>query len=194
EVGPGGTTAAMNGLDAVSGGRRDDVYWVLRQTLVSHRQDLEVFDRAFAEWFFRPPKPLELPTPHGLGTSDGAASHEPTANPGEADVADEELTVGWSPDELLRDKDFSELDEAVLARAPPLRPRAPRDRLGGRGLRLRHAPDAHHRGARVQGPDARARPRRAAGRRLVGRHADRRLAQGFQRRMGQAGTLARSRR
>ena len=35
--------------------RQDDVYWALRQTLVSRRDELELFDRAFQAWFLRAP-------------------------------------------------------------------------------------------------------------------------------------------
>ena len=51
EVGPGRVADALRGLDAVELARQDDVYWTLRQTLVSRREDLEAFDRAFDAWF-----------------------------------------------------------------------------------------------------------------------------------------------
>ena len=46
EVGPGRVADALRGLDAVELERQDDVYWTLRQTLVSRREDLESFDIA----------------------------------------------------------------------------------------------------------------------------------------------------
>jgi uncharacterized protein len=55
EVGPGRVSDALHGLDAVDLSRRDDVYWTLRQTLVSRAEDLDAFDRAFAAWFLRAP-------------------------------------------------------------------------------------------------------------------------------------------
>ncbi|MDX6471558.1 MAG: uncharacterized protein QOK22_374, partial [Gaiellaceae bacterium] len=51
EVGPGRVKDAIEGLDAVELARQDDVYWTLRQTLVSRREDLETFDVAFDSWF-----------------------------------------------------------------------------------------------------------------------------------------------
>ena len=51
EVGPGRVQDALRGLDAVELARQDDVYWTLRQTLVSRRDDIEAFDRAFHAWF-----------------------------------------------------------------------------------------------------------------------------------------------
>ncbi len=45
EVGPGRICDAMSGLDLVGLGRRDDVYWTLRQTLVSRADDIGAFAR-----------------------------------------------------------------------------------------------------------------------------------------------------
>ena len=53
----------MNGLDAIDLGRRDDVYWTLRQTLVSRADDIDAFDRAFAAWFLRAPELAPPRTP-----------------------------------------------------------------------------------------------------------------------------------
>ena len=50
EVGPGRLADAVRGLAAVGLADRRDVYFTLRQTLVSHREELELFDRAFALW------------------------------------------------------------------------------------------------------------------------------------------------
>ncbi len=53
EVGPGRVADALRGLDAVDLTARDDVYWTLRQTLVSRAEDLDAFDRAWDAWFLR---------------------------------------------------------------------------------------------------------------------------------------------
>src|SRR6202030_3547789 len=55
EVGPGRVADALKGLDSVELARQDDVYWTLRQTLVSRREDLESFDIAFNSWFLGAP-------------------------------------------------------------------------------------------------------------------------------------------
>src|SRR5215468_2572655 len=55
EVGPGRIEDALRGLDAVDLAEQADVYWTLRQTLVSRHDELELFDRAFAAWFLRAP-------------------------------------------------------------------------------------------------------------------------------------------
>src|SRR3954467_7301594 len=55
EVGPGRVADALRALDAVDVTRQEDVYFALRQTLVSRQDELELFDRAFAAWFLRAP-------------------------------------------------------------------------------------------------------------------------------------------
>ena len=47
EVGPGRIQDALLGLDSVDLTRQDDVYWTLRTTIVSRREELEAFDNAF---------------------------------------------------------------------------------------------------------------------------------------------------
>ena len=51
EVGPGRVADALRGLDAVDLTRQDDVYWTLRTTIVSRRDELDAFDAAFHAWF-----------------------------------------------------------------------------------------------------------------------------------------------
>ena len=55
EVGPGRVIDGLRALDAVDLTRQEDVYFALRQTLVSRHDELELFDRAFAAWFLRAP-------------------------------------------------------------------------------------------------------------------------------------------
>ena len=55
EVGPGRVADAVRGLGAVDVTRQEDVYFALRQTLVSRHDELELFDRAFVAWFLRGP-------------------------------------------------------------------------------------------------------------------------------------------
>ena len=55
EVGPGRVADAVRGLGAVDLTRQEDVYFALRQTLVSRHDELELFDRAFVAWFLRGP-------------------------------------------------------------------------------------------------------------------------------------------
>jgi uncharacterized protein with von Willebrand factor type A (vWA) domain len=117
EVGPGRVSDALHGLDAIDLGRRDDVYWTLRQTLVSRADDLAAFDRAFAAWFLRAPELAPPRTPHmerarGVRTSSRAGREDEAG----AGADGEERAAGWSPEELLRRKDFSELTKEELAK------------------------------------------------------------------------------
>jgi uncharacterized protein len=119
EVGPGRICDAMTGLDAVDLSRRDDVYWTLRQTLVSRADDIAAFDRAFAAWFLRapelaPPRSPQVERVKALKVSSRNGTEE-----AETAAEGEERASGWSAHELLREKDFSELtpDELVRVRA-----------------------------------------------------------------------------
>src|SRR5262249_61067455 len=94
EVGPGRLADALSGLDHVELERRDDVYWTLRQTLVSRHEDLDAFDRAFRAWFLRAPfapqvRSAEWPESFRelRRASAGGAAEE---------TADGEANQGWS--------------------------------------------------------------------------------------------------
>jgi uncharacterized protein with von Willebrand factor type A (vWA) domain len=144
EVGPGRISDALHGLDAVDLVRRDDVYWTLRQTLVSRADDLDAFDRAFAAWFLRAPELAPPRAPHTERARGVRAAARDGARQAEAGATEEER-AGWSPEELLRRKDFSELSPeelaqlrrliAELAAARPLR-RSRRLRRNPRGVNL----------------------------------------------------------
>ena len=111
EVGPGRVLDALRSLDAVDLTRQEDVYFALRQTLVSRHDELELFDRAFAAWFLRGPvAPLvrqqdlrrhaDQVVKGSLSDEHGDAEPEPGADPQE---------LGASAHELLREKDFTEM-------------------------------------------------------------------------------------
>jgi uncharacterized protein with von Willebrand factor type A (vWA) domain len=121
EVGPGRVADAVRGLDAVDLTRDDDVYFTLRQTLVARRDDLELFDRAFAAWFLRGPvlasarPPRELPAE--LVDAGGDAVADDAAQP----TTDEDAAeIGASSQELLREKDFALMTPVELERARKL--------------------------------------------------------------------------
>ena len=63
EVGPGRMQDALLGLAAVDLANRDDVYWALRCTIVSRRDDIEVFDAAFAAFWERAPRIIAAAAP-----------------------------------------------------------------------------------------------------------------------------------
>ena len=111
EVGPGRVADAVRGLGAVELTRQEDVYFTLRQTLVSRHDELELFDRAFVAWFMRGPiAPLvrekdkrrqdENVVSLTIASDREAADPDPNGRP---------LELGASAHELLREKDFSEM-------------------------------------------------------------------------------------
>ena len=62
-MGPGRVADALAGLDTVGVTSRDDVYWTLRQTLVSRVEEIDPFDRAFEAWFLRAAEPAHRRSP-----------------------------------------------------------------------------------------------------------------------------------
>ena len=146
EVGPGRVADALRGLGAVDLTRQEDVYFALRQTLVSRHDELDLFDRAFNAWFLRAPvlPPVRTaPSPVaqqkvGESLSDGPGGEQD-------DELGDPLELGASGHELLRDKDFAEMtpDEyrrvksliAAIAGHRPLRA-SRRRRADPRGDRL----------------------------------------------------------
>ena len=139
EVGPGRVGDALKGLDAIELGSQEDVYWTLRQTLVSRREDLEAFDRAFDAWFLRGavrplPRRAEPPRRAGAQRKGGAPGPGPERDGGEAQVG------GWSAEELLRSKDFAAMTPEEFARARRLIQRIAVARPRRRSRRLRRDP------------------------------------------------------
>lgn len=134
EVGPGRVADALRGLDRVDLTSQPDVYWTLRQTLVSRHDELDLFDRAFAAWFLRAPV-----FPEGRGAVPEPRLVQQVASPvadaaraaDEDDTEGEPIELGASAHELLREKDFAEMTPeefdrarrviAVIARARPQR-------------------------------------------------------------------------
>ena len=133
EVGPGRVADAVRGLDAVDLTRQEDVYFTLRQTLVSRHDELELFDRAFVAWFLRGPvAPLvrqRQQRQHVEKVAGGSLAPSDESDDEGADGAP--LELGASAHELLREKDFAEMTAeeferarrllATLARARPRR-------------------------------------------------------------------------
>ncbi len=147
EVGPGRVIDALRGLDAVDLTRQEDVYFALRQTLVSRHDELDLFDRAFVAWFLRapvlPPARRDAEPVARLGealVSRLGDSGEPEEHGGEDPVE-----LGASPHEILREKDFAEMSAEELrllrrligeiARRRPLRA-SRRRQVDARGDRL----------------------------------------------------------
>ena len=148
EVGPGRVKDAISGLDAVELARQDDVYWTLRQTLVSRQEDLETFDTAFDTWFLRaagaaPPKREAAIPPQAERRKGGEPGPGPEVDGGETE------TGGWNADELLRTKDFGAMSPEELARVKRLIQAIAVGRPRRRTRRLR--PDSKGRALHVRG-------------------------------------------
>ncbi len=119
EVGPGRVADAVTGLGAVDLTRQEDVYFTLRQTLVSRHDELELFDRAFVAWFLRGPiaplvreKQLRQHVERVAG-----GSLVPVDDEDEPGADGAPLELGASAHELLREKDFAEMTAEEFERA-----------------------------------------------------------------------------
>ena len=142
EVGPGRICDAMTGLDAIDLSRRDDVYWTLRQTLVSRADDIDAFDRAFAAWFLRAPELAPPRTPRiERVRATKVSSRDGAGETAESAADEEDRQAGWSAQELLREKDFSELTDAELTRIRRLIAELASARPQRRSRRLRRNPN-----------------------------------------------------
>jgi uncharacterized protein with von Willebrand factor type A (vWA) domain len=140
EVGPGRICDAMTGLDAIDLSRRDDVYWTLRQTLVSRADDIDAFDRAFAAWFLRAPELAPPRSPQVERVKATRVAARDGSEEAESSADGEERASGWSAQELLREKDFSELTPEELARVRAMIAELAFARPQRRSRRLRRHP------------------------------------------------------
>jgi uncharacterized protein with von Willebrand factor type A (vWA) domain len=146
EIGPGRIADALRGLDQVDVTLHDDVYWTLRSTFVTRHDEIAVFDRAFQAWFLRTDlRPFELPaTPREIRAVRVAHLGERSDASSEASEESHEVR-GYSPDEVLRSKDFAAMTAAELERARALIAAIATDRPNRSSRRLRR----DHRGRRL---------------------------------------------
>lgn len=127
--------AALDELDPM---RRTDVYWAGRATLCSSPDDLEIYERVFADWFsganVEAVRPSELVTTRAGGVGDGGDA----AGPDDTD----DVAMLASATEVLRHRDVATLSaheaRVLAAMFAHLRVRLPR-----RPSRRR---ERHHRG------------------------------------------------
>ena len=118
EVGPGRVADAVHGLGAVDLTRQEDVYFVLRQTLVSRRDELELFDRAFVAWFLRGPiAPLVREKQRRKLGDRIEATLGSDLGDDDAKIVGQPIELGASAHELLREKDFAEMSAEEFERA-----------------------------------------------------------------------------
>jgi uncharacterized protein with von Willebrand factor type A (vWA) domain len=141
EVGPGRIVDAVEGLGTVDLTRQEDVYFALRQTLVSRHDELELFDRAFAAWFLRGPV-APLVRQKQLGEQDASVLQSSLTTNGDAlepEPGDDPIELGASAHELLREKDFAEMTPEEFERCRALMTAIARTRP--RRASRRRAPD-----------------------------------------------------
>jgi len=117
EVGAGRLVDALRGLDAVELTRQDDVYWTLRTTLVSRREEIEPFDRAFRAWFLRTPfsPPPRERDPRDARPGAHRVRRDVRPRDDAANGAGEPESIGYSAHEILRRKDFASMSAEELA-------------------------------------------------------------------------------
>lgn len=140
EVGPGRLADALTGLDAVDLTRQDDVYWTLRSTLVSRKEEIEPFDRAFRAWFLRapvaPPHRADAPGEEAIRLVQKSAAERRIAEKGDGTEGESD-SMGWSFEEVLRRKDFASMTPEEFTRARELIARCAAARPQRRSRRLR---------------------------------------------------------
>ena len=107
---------AHRALRAIDAANRQDAYFALRAALCSRRDDLPVFDAAFAQWFA--PRPYDPgDPPPGLDEIATVALPRMAMPSPERQVVLEEgdlepVPAAWSDVELLHEKDFADYSDA----------------------------------------------------------------------------------
>lgn len=143
EVGPGRVADALNGLAHVDLSSAENVYWTLRQTLVSRWEDLDAFDAAFRAWFLRAPTaPVFRHATEATSLRLLRRSAEVVRSDNAEDAGVDRSTLGFSPDELLRTRDFADMTPDEFDNVGRLIAEIAASRPQRRSRRLR----PHHRG------------------------------------------------
>ncbi len=165
-VGPASVVDAIEAVMVAGIGGRDDFYWTLHAVLVKRREDRPVFDEAFRLFWksreliekliamFSPVAPANMERRKDRAAESRVtdalfAGHRDAQRPQEVPQIEIDATMTFSGEEVLRAKDFAQMDAAELAAARRALSamRLPFDSVATRRFR----PDA--RGARI---DARA--------------------------------------
>jgi uncharacterized protein len=152
-VDPSRVQDALLALAAVAFGDREQVYWALRCTLTSRREDIDAFDEVFSR--LREPEPALQPdlNPGATPKPDLGQRHEEPSErierevAGETQVTDDEQEseptesgMRWSAVERLRELDFALYSEVELRHASQLVDRLARAMPLRRSRRLQPAP------------------------------------------------------
>lgn len=122
DVNPGRMIDLANALDMIEIGRRQDFYHAARTLLVHNRDDLLLFDDAFRFFWRKPEEGWEIDLPslqqrvRRKPVVKAPDLRAPKSESGNADGLPDpdrppviEVTLTYSPNELLRRKDFAEL-------------------------------------------------------------------------------------
>jgi uncharacterized protein with von Willebrand factor type A (vWA) domain len=162
EVGPGRLQDAVLALATVDVRSRDDVYWAMRCTLVSHQKDIQAFESAFAAFWERAPAappedamPLPMPSqaesPGDVGAHAGTrerslsrSSEDDDPGADASDDASSEGGMAWSAAERLRELDFASYTAAELRASRRLMDRIARAAPRRASRRLAAAHDGRH--------------------------------------------------
>ncbi|MBV9050474.1 MAG: hypothetical protein JOY58_19565, partial [Solirubrobacterales bacterium] len=118
EVGPGRIADALRGIESIDLTRQEDVYWALQSTLVSRREEVEPFNRAFDAWFLRRAvRPPDRAREDPRQARKGAQRLRRDAQPARAEQASagEPERIGHSAHEVLREKDFAAMSPEEFA-------------------------------------------------------------------------------
>ena len=145
--GPSSTLAALRAAAAVNILERDELYWALHAVLVRRPEDHDLFDQAFTH-FFRVPgggddayallmAGSQVPRRPAISRRVSDALQPPGGeprSPSEKPEVEGTAVLAFSPDEILRSRDFEQMSAAELRRA---RAAASRIELMVRPLRTR---------------------------------------------------------
>jgi uncharacterized protein with von Willebrand factor type A (vWA) domain len=135
-VGPGQVLRAVEAVEAVGIGTREDFYWTLHSVFVNRRDQREVFDQAF-HVFWRNPHLMErllsvlLPPSPGDPSPDDTPLNRrvsdammPERRPGDGppkppqeEQLELDASLTWSDRELLKSMDFEQMSADEIARA-----------------------------------------------------------------------------
>jgi uncharacterized protein with von Willebrand factor type A (vWA) domain len=133
-VGPASVVDAIEAVLAAGIGSRDDFYWTLHAVLVKRREDRAVFDEAFRLFWksreliekmiamFSPVAPADMERRRNRAAesrvSDAMlAGHNERQRPQEVPEVEIDARMTFSGDEVLRGKDFAQMNAAELADA-----------------------------------------------------------------------------
>lgn len=164
EVPVGSTLLFGEALALVGLGDRDTVYWTAKAALLRRPEDHGVFDRAFAVFWERAEALSDLPVVdeelERLTLAVDAGDDAPDAGDGAAEPDGPVVTLRWSPQEVLRSRDFAAYTDAEFVEARRLMADL---RLAGALRRSRRLQPARGSGRVTSRPDLRRTVRRTLG-------------------------------